>query len=107
MTKRYKEGTLALVTYASLTWAGVSLLAWFPSGGFEGTFGLALLLVGFLKGLLQAGEEGFYHPSFRSSGVFFRNGRILLREPSAWLSPEEARALAASLLVAAKVLEGD
>lgn len=52
-------------------------------------------------------EEGFCHPSFRSSGVFFRNGRILLREPSAWLSPEEARALAASLLVAAKVLEGD
>lgn len=57
MTKRYKEGTLALATYASLTWAGVSLLAWFPSGGFESAFGLALLLVGFLKGLLRAGEE--------------------------------------------------
>lgn len=50
-------------------------------------------------------EEGFQHPHYRQSRVYFKQGRILLWEPSAWLTPEAARALAASLLKAAEVLD--
>lgn len=50
-------------------------------------------------------EEGFGHPRYRQSRVVFRGDRILLWEPSAWLTPEAARALAASLLRAAEALD--
>lgn len=89
MTKRYKEGTLALATYAALTWAGVSLLAWFPSGGFESTFGLA----GFRRVLpgLDGGPGGEAALLARAKGLslrleFLREGRVVGRYS---LSPDE------------------
>ncbi len=55
--RKYKEGTLALVTYAILTLIGVFLAAWFDLEVAEGILGLGLALVGFLSGLLKAEEE--------------------------------------------------
>jgi hypothetical protein len=50
---------------------------------------------------------GFEHNRYPNvARVLFRNGRIILWNPSAHMTPDEARALAEVLLVAAEVLEG-
>lgn len=50
------------------------------------------------------GLEHSRHPNV--ARVLFRNGRIILWNPSAHMTPDEARALAEVLLVAAEALEG-
>jgi hypothetical protein len=50
---------------------------------------------------------GFEHRRYPNvARVLFRNGRIILWNPSAHMTPDEARALAEVLLVAAEALEG-
>jgi hypothetical protein len=50
---------------------------------------------------------GFEHSRYPNvARVLFRNGRIILWNPSAHMTPDEARALAEVLLVAAEALEG-
>jgi hypothetical protein len=50
---------------------------------------------------------GFEHSRYPNvARVLFRNGRIILWNPSAHMTPDEARALAEVLVVAAEALEG-
>jgi hypothetical protein len=50
---------------------------------------------------------GFEHSRYPNvARVLFRNGRIILWNPSAHMTPDEARALAEVLLAAAEALEG-
>jgi len=52
-------------------------------------------------------RDGFEHSRYPNvARVLFRNGRIILWNPSAHMTPDEARALAEVLLVAAEALEG-
>lgn len=55
--RKYKEGTIALGTYAFATFLGVFMVSWFGLGVVEGMIGLFLAVVGFLSGLLRAEKE--------------------------------------------------